>query len=305
MLDTTIQVKTDSFDGPMGLLLLLIQKEEMDIRSLDLTDITKQYLEYLSKMHELNFDVAGDYLFLAATLVLLKSKDCLSEEDESNLKDQLGENQLGITSQADLVYRLEQLRKFQRMGEMLWKLPKKGHEIFTRPKVDRKVLVNSILIPMDLEKLTTSFVDFIVKEKRKYTVIKRDRLSIKEKLVYLTKMLKVGDTTTLNQLLAKDEPQKIDDLVITFISLLELTRLNKVDIFQNEDRGDVYVKVQESLDDFDVNSANGFGEEDEDEDSEIEDSIEAGIQDIESKLTNKVQAEAMDTAVHKAPQELQ
>ena len=72
MLDTTIQVKTDHFDGPLALLLLLIEKEEMNIRELDLTKITKQYLDYLSQMRDLNFDVAGDYLFLAATLLLLK-----------------------------------------------------------------------------------------------------------------------------------------------------------------------------------------------------------------------------------------
>ena len=74
MLDTTMKVKTEYFDGPLGLLLSLVQREEMDVRKLDLTKVTKQYLSYLTRMHELNFDKAGDYLFLAATLLLLKSK---------------------------------------------------------------------------------------------------------------------------------------------------------------------------------------------------------------------------------------
>ena len=70
----------------IALLLLLIQKEEMRIRDLDLTKITQQYLGYLAKLEELDFNVAGDYLYLASTLILLKSKDCLSEEDEKNIK---------------------------------------------------------------------------------------------------------------------------------------------------------------------------------------------------------------------------
>ena len=127
MLDTTIQVKTDHFDGPLGLLLLLVQKEEMNIRDLELTTITKQYLTYLSQMRDLNFDVAGDYLYLAATLLLLKSKTCITEEELNNLQagNQISD-ELNITSQAELIKRLEELQHFQRMGEKLWPFPRKG-----------------------------------------------------------------------------------------------------------------------------------------------------------------------------------
>ena len=89
MLDTSIQVQTDQFDGPLGLLLLLIQREEMNIHELDLTHITRQYLDFLNQMEELNFDVAGDFLFLAATLILLKSKNCLTETDLRDLQNEL------------------------------------------------------------------------------------------------------------------------------------------------------------------------------------------------------------------------
>ena len=178
MLDTTIQVKTDHFDGPLGLLLLLVQKEEMDIRKLNLTKITQQYLGYLSQMRELNFDVAGDYLFLAATLLHLKSKTAITEEEVARLKEN-ADTDLNITSEADLIKRLEELQHYQRMGEKLWALDKKGHEIFVKPKINRKAIVNSILVPMEVEKLTEAMIDFIIKEKRKYTVVRRDKLSIK------------------------------------------------------------------------------------------------------------------------------
>jgi segregation and condensation protein A len=116
MIDTSIQVKTDHFDGPLGLLLLLIEREEMSVRDLDLTKITKQYLDYLSQMRELDFDVAGEYLFLAATLLLFKSKVCITEEDASNLSDEFGADNLHITSESELVRRLEELQLYQKLS---------------------------------------------------------------------------------------------------------------------------------------------------------------------------------------------
>jgi segregation and condensation protein A len=266
MLDTTIQVKTEHFDGPLALLLLLIEKEEMNIRELDLTRITKQYLDYLSQMRDLNFDVAGDYLFLAATLLLLKSKVCITEEEAKNLSEEFGLDGLHITSQSELIRRLEELQLYQKMSKKLWDLPKKGHDIFVKPKVDRKAIINSILTPMDLNSLTLTMVDFLFRQRRKYTVVKRDRLSIKEKLQFLKDNLKLGEQTTLDYLLEQgskvaEDKDATDNIVITFISLLELARLKRIAVFQNEDRSTIYVDVVRSLEDFDVEQANGFEEE--------------------------------------------
>lgn len=264
MLDTTIKVKTDSFDGPLALLLMLIQKEQMSIKELNLTKITNQYLDYLASMKELNFDIAGDYLYLASTLVLLKSKDCVTEEEANNLKNELGLGEsLNITSQAELIRRLEELQHFQRMTQKLWGLPKKGSDIFVKPKINRQEIINSILTPMDLEKLTLSMVDFLFRENRKYTVVKRDRLSIKEKLNFLKGNLSIGSKTNLEDLIDQDGGKTTDNVVITFISLLELARLKRIEIFQNESFGKVYVDVVKSLEDFDVEQANGFEEEQE------------------------------------------
>lgn len=262
MLDTTIQVRTNNFDGPLGLLLHLVQKDEMDVRSLDLTRITAQYLDYLAKMQEVNFDVAGDYLYLAATLLLLKSKSAVSQEEAERLRGEMeGDPALAITSEAELIRRLEELQHFQKMGEKLWQMDKKGHEIFTKPKVDRKAIVDSILLPMELEKLTEAMMDFITKQKRKYTVVRRDRLSIKEKLIFLKENLQMGKKELFTNLLGENGLADIDDVVITFISLLELARLKRLEVFQNEDRGEIYIEVVKSLEDFDVESANGFEEE--------------------------------------------
>lgn len=290
MLDTSIEISTQQFDGPLGLLLHLIQKDEMDIKTLDITKITKQYLEYLNRMKELNFDVAGDYLYMAATLLHIKSKFCLTQDDRQSLIDQFGqENDLQITSESELIRRLEELQYFQRVSQGLWKLPKKGHEVFTKPKVDKKVIVNSILTPMDTQSLIDAMMDFLRKEKRKYTVIKRDRLSIKEKLEFLKNILRPGQKHEFTQLLGnEEEASNIDNIVITFISLLELARLNKVGLFQNELKSHIYVESKEDLQDFDVNLANGFDSDEQDEKIKDDENQDDENKDDENKDASHV-----------------
>lgn len=288
MLDTSIQVKTDHFDGPLALLLLLVQKEEMDIRELDLTKITQQYLGYLAGMRELNFDVAGDYLYLAATLLFLKSKNCVTEEEMGRLQDGLdGTGELNITCQSELIRRLEELQHFQKMGEILWNLPKKGHEIFCKPRVNRKAIINSILTPIELNELTGAMIELMQKERKKYTIVKRDRLSIKEKLDFLKQHLAVGEKTDFESLLEKSGELGIDNIVITFISLLELARLHRIEIFQNEARSNIYVNVTKSLEDFNPEQANGF--DDEDEENE-----ELDIPEIDAAALTEMAAEAQE-----------
>lgn len=263
MTENEILVKVDRFDGPLALLLHLVQKEEMRIQELELNTITHQYLDYLQKMQDLNFDIAGEYLFMAATLLYLKSQTVADESQDQNLiKITAGEMGLEIQTRGELIKRLEELERFQRLGQRLWGLNKKGHEIFVKPKVDRKAIENSILTPIDLQQLTETMMDLIRREKKKYTVVKRDRLSIKEKLIRLKAMLKEGETTQFDKLLDENDVGIIDK-VITFISLLELARLKKLEIFQNEDKGNIYIEVKESLDSFDPETANGFDPEDE------------------------------------------
>lgn len=266
MLDTSIQVKTDNFDGPLGLLLHLVQREEMDVRKLDLTKITQQYLGYLAKMRELNFDLAGEYLFMASTLLLIKSKSCVTEEESKDGGISGGSET--VISEAELIRRLEDLQKFQKLGEKLWNLPKKGHEIFVKPRVDRKSIIDSILTPMDMDKLTISMVELIQKNKRKYTVVTRDRLSIKEKLNFLKSYLQKGVQSNFDEILIKDDSveeqdRDVTNVIITFISLLELARLNKIRIFQNEDSEKIYIDVTSDFKDFDIELADGFEDENE------------------------------------------
>ena len=258
MLDTSIQVRTDRFDGPLALLLFLIRKEEIDIRGLDLTVVTGQYLDYLSGMRRLDFDVVGDYLYLASTLIFLKSKTAVFGRESAEPEGvEGGDNPLGISDHAELVRRLEELAHFQRMGRKLWALPRLGQENFTKPRVDRRKAVDPLLVPMDLEKLLVSMMDVISREKRRYTVVERDRISIEDKLDFLKEALREGEEADFAVLLG-EETGSVDNIVVTFISVLELARLGKVRLFQDEGGGSIRVGVVESLGDFHLKELEEF-----------------------------------------------
>jgi segregation and condensation protein A len=287
MIEHNIQVKLDHFDGPLGLLLHLIQREEMNIRELEINSITNQYIDYLKKMQDLNFDIAGEYLYMAATLLFIKSKN-IAEDEEQKIR-LTGDDNIHITTKTELIKKLEELHKFQMIGEQLMGLPRRDEDIFVKPKVDRKAIQSSILTPMSVDALTESMIDLIRREKRKYTVIKRDKLSIKEKLVQLKNDLKVGTQTTMDKLI-KGQDQSVEETVITFISLLELARLNKLDVFQNESMGQIYVDVKEDLNSFDVETADGFDPEDEGESISAEELIGASSNKKPQTQVEEIQA---------------
>ncbi len=154
-----------------------------------------------------------------------------------------------------------------------------GEDEFTRPRLNKKSIINSILVPMELGALTSAMLAHLEKEKRKFTVVKRDRLSIKEKLARLKTFLLEGQELTLEDLREKNLPRDFSarsDLVLTFISLLELGRLQRVELFQNAPCATIHVKVKKSLLDLDLDQASGFmDEESESLEREVKETKEA------------------------------
>lgn len=253
MIDTKIVVKTDHFDGPLSLLLYLVQKNEMEISNIEIGKITGQYLDYLNKMKELNFDIAGDFLYMAATLVYIKSKNSVRDDlvDTDFLAETAeDENLKAILSKEDLIKRLEQLQYFQRVGQKLWSLEKLGHDTFTRPKSAKKRIINSMLNAVDMSELTSAMISVLRREKNKFTTIQREKVTLKKKISYLKERLRLNEKYQFHELIECHD--EIQDIVVTFILLLELARLGKLSIFQGEHDSNIYVEVLqefESIDD--------------------------------------------------------
>lgn len=261
-----IIIHIDQFDGPLALLLYLVQKEEMDIQDLDLTTITGQYLNYINKMEELNFDVAGEYLYMASLLIFFKSEKSVNESEKSN-EDQ-EENEFEIYSKEQLILRLQELEKYQKLGNGIWQLPKEGEAFYKKPKVNKKFHFQSFMQEMEMSDLTSVMIDYLKKQRRRVHVVAKEKLSIKNKLIYLKKLLVKGKKFLFKDLL-ESANEKTQEIVMTFISILELARLQKLEVFQAENSEEIHVDVIGSLKDFDVNQADGFedGYEDQEDDS--------------------------------------
>ena len=170
MLNRDITIQIDQFDGPLALLLYLVQKEEMDINNLDLTDITGQYLDYLNKMKDLNFDVAGEFLYMAATLTYFKSMKSVDDEQ----KIQIDQNSLGFTSEEELIQRLKELESFQNISQILFEGARLGIDSFTRPKLDKKIHFRPVFQDVHSDSLVNKMIDLLKREARKFQVIAKD-----------------------------------------------------------------------------------------------------------------------------------
>ena len=247
MLNTQINISTDNFDGPLSLLLMLVQREEMDIRNLDISAITTEYLDYLAGMKDLNFDIAGDYLYFAATLLLIKSKNCLFEpqEEESEKPD-------NILSEEELIARLERLSLFKKLGELIWAIPKRDHEIFTRPKTIHKQIQQDVLLPGDKDQLIQAYIGHLRKGRRQFAVVKKEKIPLREKLKELRDILHRNQSTNFKHILQEGQKKDNSHIVSTFIALLELARIGKIDLFQTNPYGTIHVNLLESFQELDM-----------------------------------------------------
>ena len=113
-------------------------------------------------------------------MILLKSKDCLSEEDEKNIKELNGDSDLSITSQSELVRRLEELERIKLLSSRLMKVDQRGRDVFTKPKVNRKAIVDSILTPVELSALTEAMMEVISRTKESTLLLKKIKYQLKK-----------------------------------------------------------------------------------------------------------------------------
>ena len=246
-----LKIRTDQFEGPLDLLLFLIQKNEMDVSAISLHKITDQYVQYITMMRELNFDVASEFLVMAATLIHLKSKRLLPGDDEltqSNDPD-------APPSEEELVRRLLEYKKFQEAGRKMAELPMFGRDIFPRPGVTPPEK-QTVWKELDLTGLTLAFQDVLRRSRSRSRVIIREVTSIPERINEIAKILKVGELSEFASIMSP-EPDRTE-IIVTFIALLELARLKKLKLYQNETFGSIYLTLTESVSELDPALMTGF-----------------------------------------------
>ncbi len=250
-----ITIKLDAFEGPLDLLLHLIQAHELDISRISIAKITDQYLAYVRLMQELNFDVAGEFLVLAATLLHWKSKALLPQDPS---QAGAGVQDDDLLSPEDLVRQLLEHRRFHAAGQDLAQLPHLGEDVFTRP--NPKPPVQRVWRELAITQLVLAYQDMLVRARRRTHVLRKETVSLTEKIRQIAQSLVLGKVTLLSDLLTFDSsraPLRPEE-VVTFLASLELSRLKKMRLHQNEAYQPIYVELIQSLQGFDPSLASGF-----------------------------------------------
>ncbi|HVK61784.1 MAG TPA: segregation/condensation protein A [Bdellovibrionales bacterium] len=238
-------VHLQQFEGPLGLLLYLIRKEEMDIMDINVNDITRQYLDYIRMMKELDLEVAGEFVAMAATLIHIKSKMLLPQYGEQGEIVELED------PRKELVQKLLEYQRYQEAAKQLYDRPLLRRDVF--PRGVREDLRNEEeLGAIEIEdeglfSLIAAYRRTVRKAARAIHKVRPKVQSIASRILELKDRLLVGSRVLLRDLVTERGPQMRNQLLITFLSMLELGRMGFVSVFQSETYGDIHIEAKKPI----------------------------------------------------------
>ena len=246
--DAFYRVELPAFEGPLDLLLHLIQKHELDILDIPVSFVTRKYLEYLRLMQTLNLDVAAEYLLMAATLAHIKSRMLLPSPPPEEVTGE-GMSEVEEDPRAALVRRLLEYQKFKTAGEALAARGVAGRDVFPRgADVHDEAAQAAALAPVALFALMEALQRVAAKKKINLAhEITPERVSISQRIAELVDALRVRKQATFDDLFEND--QTTADLVVTFLALLEMTRLKMTRLYQASPLDTIHVSLMLSDDD--------------------------------------------------------
>jgi segregation and condensation protein A len=219
------------FEGPLDLLLHLIHKHELDIFDIPIAFVTERYLEYLALMRALDLDLAAEYLLMAATLAHIKSKMLLPAAPADDVEG-VAVEETGEDPREALVRRLLEYQKFKTAAEDLAAREVAGRDVFPRGHpIDAGSLGEAPLAELPLFALLDAFKRVL--EKRKLTIaheVTAERVSIAERIQEIVERLRETRTCLFEDLFDGDCTRM--DMVVTFLALLEMTRLRMTRLYQ-------------------------------------------------------------------------
>jgi segregation and condensation protein A len=225
-------VVAGQFDGPLDLLLHLVRINQVDILDIPIVRITEQYNAYLEMMLELDLELAGEYLVLAATLIHIKSR-MLLPPDPSVEEEERGDPRAG------LVQELLDYQRFKQASENLQALDSRRSLVWTRAAVAEEFR-DEELLAVDLFELLRAFRGLLGRLGEEARLeLKRDTVSVAEKIHWLSELLERRPSLDLLSLLA-DLPTRLDRIA-TFLAILEMIRLQLIVAFQRKALGEVRI----------------------------------------------------------------
>jgi segregation and condensation protein A len=229
-----LKVFLEAFEGPLDLLLYLIRRQNLDILDIPLADITRQYVDYIEMMEELQLELAGEYLLMAAMLAEIKSRMLLprSEEIEDEEND----------PRAELVRRLQEYERYKQAAENIEALPRMERDLHQAQAevTERKVDVK--LPDIALKEMLLAFKDVLSRaEMFAHLHMQREPLSVRQRMSEI--LLKLDDETFTDFSDLFDPREGRMGIVVTFIALLELLRESVIELVQAEAFSQIHIRA--------------------------------------------------------------
>jgi segregation and condensation protein A len=231
-------VKLEQFEGPLDLLLFLIKKNELDICDIPIALITKQYLEYLNLMKELNLEVAGEFLVMASTLIQIKSSLLLPGTPED------ADSEESEDPRTELIRRLQEYSRYKEAALQLSERRQLGRDFFARtfstPEMQPPEETDDPL-ELDLYDLIEAFRRIVIRApKKSFHEVSAESISIAERINEILSILQDRDTLAFDDLF--EDASDSDYVVATFLALLELCKIKMIKIRQNSQFGSIWIQ---------------------------------------------------------------
>lgn len=233
-----LQVFLEAFEGPLDLLLYLIRRQNIDVLDIPIAEITRQYVEYIDVMKELQLELAGEYLLMAAMLAEIKSRMLLprpevEEEDEDDPR-------------AELVRRLQEYERFKKAAEDISSLPRLERDVFvaTADAPERKVVTK--LPDITLKEILLAFHD-VLRRAEMYSNLhlQREPLSVRQRMSEILTRVKANAFSKFSDLFDAEEGRM--GVAVTFIAILELLRESTIEVVQTEAYAPLHVRAASSV----------------------------------------------------------
>lgn len=221
------EVKLEVFEGPLDLLLHLIKKNEVNIYDIPISLVTQQYLEYVDLMQDLNLEIAGEFLLMAATLTHIKSKMLLPKEEKA------GEDEEAEDPRAELIRKLLEYKSFKEVAEELGQREDTWRDIFYNPPDKSIENEEEVFVEVGLFELLEAFRDVIAKIPDKRSLeIEPDELTVRGRMTAIIERLDTAaaEGVTLISLLEEECTRRM--IVVTFLALLELAKIRLIKLMQ-------------------------------------------------------------------------
>lgn len=230
-----LAVFLEAFEGPLDLLLYLIRRQNMNILDIDVSEITRQYMDYIGAVEAMRFELAAEYLVMAATLAEIKSRMLLPRHETDDDEE--------LDPRAELIRRLQQYERFKKAAEDIDEMPRMERDTFSASAALPKLPSSQPHPEVDMSELLLA-LHGVLKRADLFTShhVERERLSTRERMSHILSVLQGDRFVTFESLFAVEEGRL--GVVVTFLATLELVKEQLIEIVQAEVLGSIHVRAR-------------------------------------------------------------